>query len=229
MMEQKSTKPLHFSISSHRDTDKSIASVAGLILEGRSYKTSINPEGYEIGGAAFPLSHAPVYLSDTKDGCYIASGLTDSDGNFNFHNIPNGRYCIKVDHNNSTICDRKNQLLIDDKVERLDIKAIISDRRMIVRILSNPVENHRGPIEEGISFTMASDYNGMLKFRLNIPLNSIKLEILDLSGWIVFVRSYENISIGYETVVDLNYLERGKYIIQVSGSNYSASKELILH
>ena len=224
-MDKNTTKPLQFSISNHQDTDVRVASVAGVLLEARSYS---NPEGYEASGAAFPIPHAPVYLADVRDGCYIASGLTDNDGNFIFHNIPNGQYCIKVEHNNSTVCDRKNQLAIDDQVEHLNVKAIISQRRMIARVLANPSKNNRPPIEEGVSFELASEYNGLLKLRVSMPFRNLKMEILDLTGWIVFVKNFENISIGYETALDLNHLERGAYIIQVSGSNYTATKELIL-
>jgi len=224
-MDRKLTKPLQFSISDHQDADVSVASVAGVLMEARNYS---NPDGYDARGAAFPIPHAPVYLADVKDGCYIASGLTDNDGNFIFHNIPNGRYCIKVEHDNSTVCDRINQLAIDDEIEYLKIKAIISNRRMIARVIANSKENYRSPIEEGVRFKLASDYNGMLKLRVNMSLNSLKIEILDHTGWILFIRNFEDVSIGYETVLDLNHLEHGTYIIQVSGDNYTATKKLIL-
>lgn len=227
-MDPKTTKPLQYSISDHQDTNQSIASVAGVVLEARGYKNGLNPKAEEVHAAAFPIPHAPVYLADVKDGCYVASGLTDNDGNFVFHNIPNGRYCIKVDHENSTVCDRKNQLRIDDEIEHLDVKAIVMERRMVARVHENPSSNHRRTIEEGVSIELASEHHVRLKLRVNLPLSSLKIDISDQSGWIVFTRNFETISIGYETELDLNHLERGTYIVQISGSNYSATKELIL-
>ena len=113
-MRSLSTKPLQISISDFRDTDKSTATIAGLVMEARSYQKASNPEGNEVYGAAFPIVHTPVYIADMEDGCYIASGLTDSVGYFNLHTSPNGLYRIKVNHDGCTVYDQKNLIRIDD-------------------------------------------------------------------------------------------------------------------
>jgi hypothetical protein len=228
MMNLKSTKPLQLFISDYQNTESNVASVVGVVLEARSYRNVSNPANDVGYAAAFPISHAPVYLADAKDGCYIASGLTDNDGNFIFQNISNGWYCIKVDHDGSTICDEKNQIRIDDNVQNLDVKAIISKQRMITRVRANSLLNQRSPMEEGLCIELSPEYDGRLKLKVNMPFNHLKMKILDLSGWIVFIRDYKKIPEGYEDLQDLNHLDPGTYIMHISGSNYLSSKKLIL-
>ena len=227
-MNLKSTKPLKLFISDYQNTDINIACVAGVILEARSYRKVSNLANNVGYAATFPISHAPVYLADAKDGCYIASGLTDNDGSFIFQNISSGWYCIEEDHDGSTICDEKNQIRIDNNVQNLKVKSIISKQRMITRVIANSLLNQSSHMTEGVGIELSPEQNGRLKLRVNTPINNLKIEILDPSGWIVFFKDYKNILEGFEELQDLNHLDPGSYIMQISGSNYIASKQLIL-
>jgi hypothetical protein len=221
-------KPVQSFLSDYQDPGKGEASVAGLVMQARSLNKVSRRLRRKFPRSVMPLGNAPVYLSDFEDGCYIAAGLTDKAGRFFFQNIPHGEYCIKIDHRGSTRCDPESRLKIDAKISNLDFKAIISPKHMVTRIITNPLVHLKNPMAEGIHLELKDDTNVFLRTGTKIPLTDMKIEVSDLSGWIVFFRCYGDVPPGYEADHDLNHLGKGDYIIRISGSNYSLCKKLTL-
>ena len=56
----------------------------------------------------------------------------------------------------------------------------------------------------------------------------LKLEITDLAGWIVRTMDLIEIQAGYTDAVDLEDLEKGTYILEISTSRDRLSKQLVL-
>jgi hypothetical protein len=54
------------------------------------------------------------------------------------------------------------------------------------------------------------------------------LEITDLGGWIVRTMDLDEIQAGYSDAVDLEDLEKGTYILEISTNRDRLSKQLVL-
>ena len=193
------------------------ASVSGSLVE-----ISDNP------GKTEPLLNTPIYLADAKDGCYLAAGLTDDNGEFCFTHLVTGEYCLKVEHNGSVRYDERATLMIDTDGIHFDVTARLNGKRMITTITGTRSAVYWNPLVRGISFGPNPSLDGKLNLLLKDSFKRLKLEITDLSGWIVRTMDLGEIKAGYTETVDLADLEKGTYILEISIGRDQLSKQLVL-
>lgn len=193
------------------------ASVSGLLTEDKG----------EAGGSV-PLSNTPVYLADVKDGCYIAAGLTADKGDFCFSHLVTGEYCFKIEHDGSVRCDEGATITVDTDGMHFDILARVDRKRLITTIEGNRSGVYLNPLERGISFNPNPSLDGKLNLILKDSFKRLKLEISDLGGWIVRTMDFDGIQAGYTDAVDLEDLEKGTYILEISTNRDRLSKQLVL-
>jgi len=84
------------------------------------------------------------------------------------------------------------------------------------------------PLDRGISFDPNPSLDGKLNLILKDSFKRLKLEITDLSGWIVRTMDLDGIQAGDTDAVDLEDLEKGTYILEISTSRDRLSKQLVL-
>jgi len=193
------------------------SSVSGLLLE----------ENGETGEPV-ALVNTPVYLADAKDGCYMAAGLTGEDGEFCFSHLVTGEYCMKVEHQASVLCDEEAILRMDADGLHFDIEARLDRNRMTTTIKGNRPGVYLNPLDSGISFKPNPSLDGKLNLFIQDSFKRLKLEITDLSGWIVRTKDLNEIHAGYTDAVDLEDLEKGTYILEISTNRDRLSKQLVL-
>ncbi len=193
------------------------ASVSGLLMETGDH-----------AGKTQPVVNAPVYLADAKDGCYMAAGLTGDEGGFCFSHLMRGEYCLKVEHNGSVRYDEKAILKIDTEDLHLDITARLSKSKMTTTISGSRSADYLNPLDRGISFDPNPSLDGKLSLNLKASFKRLKLEISDLSGWIVRTMDLNEIQAGYTEAVDLDGLKKGTYVLEISTSRDRLSKQLVL-
>lgn len=175
-----------------------------------------------------PLVNAPVYLADAKDGCYIAAGLTGEKGEFCFFNLLTGEYRLKVEHDGTVKCDERMQLKIDSDGLQINLTAKLDNRKMVTTISGNRPAVHLNPLGRGISFDPNPSIDGKLNLISTEAFKRLKLEISDLSGWIVMTMDLDEVQAGYRDAFDLGNLEKGTYILEISTNRDRLSKQLIL-
>ncbi len=208
---------MHVYLLDPPDKGAGTASVSGFLLE-----TNGNLQ------EARPVVHAPVYLADARDGCYIAAGLSGDKGGFSFTHLYTGEYCLKVEHNGSVRCDEGAVLKIDTDGYHFDVIAKLGKRRMRTSITGiRPVE-YMNPLERNISFDPNPSLDGKLNLTLRDTFGRLKLEIKDMSGWIVRTMDLYEINPGYRDSVDLEDLEKGTYVLEISTGRDRLSKQLVL-
>ncbi len=193
------------------------ASVSGLLREDKSET-----------GESQALVNTPVYLADAKDGCYIAAALTGDKGEFCFSHLLTGEYCLKVEHHGSVRCDERARLKIDADGLHFDIEARLDRKRMKTTITGNRSAVYLNPLDRGISFNPNPSLDGKLNLIMKDSFKRLKLEITDLAGWIVRTMDLSEIQAGYTDAVDLEDLEKGTYILEISTSRDRLSKQLVL-
>jgi hypothetical protein len=193
------------------------ASVSGLLTE----------ENSDAGGSK-SLTNTPVYLADAKDGCYIAAGLTGEKGDFCFSHLVTGEYCFKIEHEGSVSCDEGAIIAVDTDGMHFDILARVDRKRMTTTIEGSRSSTYLNPLERGISFNPNPSLDGKLNLILKDSFKRLKLEITDLGGWIVRTMDLDEIQAGYSDAVDLEDLEKGTYILEISTNRDRLSKQLVL-
>ncbi len=193
------------------------ASVSGLLREDKGK-----------AGESQALVNTPVYLADAKDGCYIAAALTGVKGEFCFSHLLTGEYCLKAEHQGSVRCDERARLKIDVDGLHFDIEARLDRKRMKTTITGNRSAVYLNPLDRGISFNPNPSLDGKLNLIMQDSFKRLKLEITDLSGWIVRTMDLGKIQSGYTSEVDLEDLEKGTYILEISTSRDRLSKQLVL-
>jgi hypothetical protein len=208
---------MHIYLLDSPDKGIGTASISGTLLESigdeRQSQTVVN---------------APVYLADAKDGCYVSAGLTDDTGEFCFSHLVTGEYCLKVEHNGSVMCDEGAKLRVDRDGMRMMV-AITLDRRSIsTTITGNLPAAYLNPLDSGISFDPNPSLDGKLNLKVKESFPRLKLEITDLSGWIVRTMDLGEIHKGQSDSLDLDDLEKGTYILEISTNRDRLSKQLVL-
>lgn len=193
------------------------ASVSGLLKEDKGK-----------AGESQPLVNTPVYLADAKDGCYIAAGLTGEKGEFCFSHLVTGEYCFKIEHEGSVRYDEGATITIDTDGMHFDILARVDRKRMTTIIEGNRSSVYFNPLDRGISFNPNPSLDGKLNLIMKASFKRLKLEITDLAGWIVRTMDLSEIQAGYTDAVDLEDLEKGTYILEISTSRDRLSKQLVL-
>jgi hypothetical protein len=211
------SKALHVYLLDAPDKGVGTAFVSGLLEETSSGN-----------GQQRPVVNAPVYLADAKDGCYISAGLTDDKGTFCFTHLLTGEYCLKVEHQGSVRCDDDARLKIDTDGLHLEVKAILHGGELITSISRRGTGRQRNPLDHGISFNTNPNLDGKLNLILNASFPRLKLEITDLSGWIVRTLDMNERPAGHTETLDLEDLEKGTYILEISTSRDRMSKQLVL-
>lgn len=174
------------------------------------------------------LVNTPVYLADAKDGCYIAAGLTGEKGAFCFSHLVTGEYYLKVEHQGSVRCDEGAILKIDTDGQHFEIEARLDRRKMTTTFAGNSTAVYLNPLDQGISFNPNPSLDGKLNLFVKDSFKRLKLEITDLGGWIVRTMDLNEIQAGYKDAVDLEDLEKGTYILEISTSRDRLSKQLVL-
>jgi hypothetical protein len=193
------------------------ASVSGLLREDK-----------DKAGGSQTLVNTPVYLADAKDGCYIAAALTGDKGEFCFSHLLTGEYCLKVEHQGTVRCDERARLKIDADGLHFDIEARLDRKRMKTTITGNRSAIYINPLDRGISFNPNPSLDGKLNLIMKDSFKRLKLEITDLAGWIVRTIDLGEIQSGYTDAFDLEDLEKGTYILEISTSRDRLSKQLVL-
>ena len=217
MIETVNTRSMQVYLLDSPDLGIGTASVSGSLIE-----ISGNP------GKTVPLVNTPIYLADAKDGCYIAAGLTDDVGEFCFTHLVTGEYCLKVEYEGSVRCDEKATLKIDTDGIHFDVTARLKRKRMTTNITGTRSAVYWNPLVRGISFGPNPSLDGKLNLLLKDSFKRLKLEITNLSGWIVRTMDLGEIKAGYTETLDLGDLENGTYILQISTSRDRLSKQLVL-
>lgn len=193
------------------------ASVSGLLTELKGDT-----------GKSQAVVNSPVYLADAQDGCYMAAGITGEDGEFCFSHLVLGEYCLKVEHQGSVQCDEKAILKIDTDGQHFEIEARLDGNRMTTIITGNSSAVYSNPLDRGISFNPNPSLDGKLNLIMKDSFKRLKLEITDLAGWIVRTMDLREIQAGHKDAVDLEDLEKGTYILEISTSRDRLSKQLVL-
>jgi hypothetical protein len=193
------------------------ASLSGSLVEA-DYST----------GKMQPVVNAPVYLADAKDGCYMAAGLTGDGGEFCFSHLMTGEYFLIAEHNGSARCDQDTILKIDTHGLHLDVTARLGKSRMTTTVSGSRPAVYLNPLDSAISFDPNPSQDGKLNLILKDSFKRLKLEITDLSGWIVRTMDLNEIQAGYMNAIDLEGLEKGTYILEVSTPRDRLSKQLVL-
>jgi len=193
------------------------ASVSGQLLEDRDRAED-----------SIELVNIPIYLADAKDGCYIAAGVTGEDGEFCFSHLVTGEYCLKVEHQGSVMCDDGARLKINEEGQHFDIEARLDRNKMRTTITGNKSAIYHNPLDRGISFNPNPSLDGKLNLKMKNSFKRLKLEITDLGGWIVRTMDLGEIQAGYTDAVDLEDLEKGTYVLEISTSRDRLSKQLVL-
>ena len=217
MTETVNTKCMHVFLLDAPEKVKGAASVSGALFESD-----------EDSNDSIPVANVPVYLADARDGCYIAAGLTGEKGEFSFFNLQAGEYCLKVDHNGTVKCDERVKLKIDSDGLQVDVTANLNRSRMITSVTENRSSVNLNPLEDGLSFDPNPSLDGMLNLSSIETFKRLKLEISDLSGWIVMMRDLVEIQPGYTESFDLGNLEKGTYLLDISTYRDRLLKQLIL-
>ena len=217
MIDTVNTKCMQVYLLDSPDNGRGTASVSGSLLETVDH-----------AGKTQPVVNAPVYLADARDGCYLAAGLTGDEGGFCFSHLLRGEYCLKVEHNGSVMCDEKAILKVDTEDLHLDITARLSRSKMTATISGSRSAVYLNPLDRGISFGPNPSLDGKLSLNLKASFKRLKLEISDLSGWIVRTMDLNEIQAGITKAVDLEGLEKGTYILEISTSRDRLSKQLVL-
>jgi hypothetical protein len=217
MIETVNTRSMQVYLLDSPDLGIGRASVSGSLLE-----ISNNP------GETEPLVHTPIYLADARDGCYIAAGLTDDDGEFCFTHLVTGEYSLKVEHKGSVRNDARTTLKIDTEGIHFDVTAMLNRKRMTTTITGTRSAVYWNPLVRGISFGPNPSLDGKLNLLLKDSFKRLKLEITDLSGWIVRTMDLGDIKAGFTETLDLGDLEEGTYILEISTSRDRLSKQLVL-
>jgi hypothetical protein len=179
-------------------------------------------------GKSQALVNTPVYLADAKDGCYMAAGLTGEEGEFCFSHLVIGEYCLKVEHHGLVQHDEQAILKIDKEGQHFEIEARLEGTRMNTIISGNRSAVYLNPLDHGISFNPNPSTDGKLNLIMKDSFKRLKLEITDLAGWIVRTMDLDEIQAGHEDAVDLEDLEKGTYILEISTSRDRLSKQLVL-
>ncbi len=179
-------------------------------------------------GQSQAIANAPVYLADARDGCYIAAGLTGDNGEFCFTNLMSGEYSLIVEHMGSVKCDERAKLKIDADGLHFDVAARLDRKKMTTSIFENKSPGYLNPLESGISFDPNPSLDGKLNLVMKDSFKRLKLEISDLSGWIVRTMDLDEPRAGYRDAVDLEDLQKGTYILEISTTNDRLSKQLVL-
>jgi hypothetical protein len=182
----------------------------------------------KVNGQQRPVSNAPVYLADARDGCYISAGLTDVQGEFCFSHLLRGEYCLKVEHHGSVWCDESTNLNIDMDGLHIDVTATLIRQGMTTSVNRTRPAKQLNPLDHGISFDPNPNLDGKLNFMLKAPFPRLKLEITDMSGWIVRTMDLNGGQAGHTEALDLEDLEKGTYILEISTSRDRLSKQLLL-
>ena len=193
------------------------ASVSGLLTEinGDSDKSQV-------------LVNTPVYLADAQDGCYMAAGITGDGGEFCFSHLVVGEYHLKVEHLGSVRYDEQAILKIETDGLHFEIEVVLDGNRMTTNITGNRSTVYLNPLDRGISFKPNPSLDGKLNLIMKDSFKRLKLEISDLAGWIVRTIDLDEIQAGHQNAVDLEDLEKGTYIIEISTSRDRLSKQLVL-
>jgi hypothetical protein len=209
---------MHVYLLDPPDKGGGTASVSGSLVE----------ETNDNFGQTQPVVNAPVYLADARDGCYIAAGLTGDKGFFSFIHLLTGEYCLKVEHKGSVRCDEGARLKIDTEGLHFDVIARLGRRRMTTSITGIRPAAYLNPLDHAISFDPNPSLDGKLNLTLKDSFKRLKLEITDLSGWIVRTMDLDEIQAGYTNAVDLEDLEKGTYLLEISTGRDRLSKQLVL-
>ena len=217
MIDTINSKAVHIYLLDAPDNGIGTASVSGLLLEIPSGK-----------GKQRPVLNAPVYLADARDGCYISAGLTDEKGAFCFTHLIKGEYCLKVEHQGSVWCDKSTLLNIDIDGLHIVVTATINRGEMVASVTRKGPGKLVNPLDHGISFSPNPKPDGKLNLRLNESFPRLKLEITDMSGWIVRTLDLNERRAGHTEALDLEDLEKGTYILEISTSRDRLSKQLVL-
>jgi hypothetical protein len=208
---------MHVYLLDAPDKGVGTASVSGLFLETTGGD-----------GQTRPVVNAPVYLADARDGCYISAGLTDVQGEFCFTHLLTGDYSLKVEHNGSVWCDESTNLSIDRDGLRIDVTATLHRQGMSTSVERRRSARQLNPLDQGIIFDPNPNLDGKLNFMLKASFPRLKLEITDLSGWIVRTMDLNGGQAGHTEALDLEDLEKGTYILEISSSRDRLSKQLLL-
>ncbi len=192
-----------------------------------SVSGSLREDNGKAGGSQ-PLVNTPVYLADAKDGCYIAAALTGDKGEFCFSHLLTGEYCLKAEHQGSVRCDERARLKIDADGLHFDIEARLDRKRMKTTVTGNRSAVYLNPLDRGISFNPNPSLDGKLNLIMKDSFKRLKVEITDLAGWIVRTMDLDEIQAGYTDAVDLEDLEKGTYILEISTNRDRLSKQLVL-
>ena len=192
-----------------------------------SVSGSLREDNGKAGGSQ-ALVNTPVYLADAKDGCYIAAALTGDKGEFCFSHLLTGEYCLKAEHQGSVRCDERAMLKIDADGLHFDIEARMDRKRMKTTVTGNRSAVYLNPLERSISFNPNPSLDGKLNLIMKDSFKKLKLEITDLAGWIVRTMDLIEIQAGYTDSVDLEDMEKGTYILEISTSRDRLSKQLVL-
>jgi hypothetical protein len=211
------SKDLQIYLLDAPDKGVGTASVSGLLKE----TTSGNGQGR-------PVVNAPIYLADARDGCYISAGLTDEKGEFCLTHLVTGEYCLKVEHQGSVMCDESARLQIDSDGLHIEVTATLHGGEMITSMTRKSPGRRPNPLDHGISFNSNPNPDGKLNLLLNESFLRLKLEITDLSGWIVRTLDLNEPQAGHTEAIDLEDLAKGTYILEISTGRDRLSKQLVL-
>jgi hypothetical protein len=199
--------------------DKGIgtASISGMLFE--HYRENMQTR---------TVSNAPVYLADAKDGCYIAAGLTDNAGEFCFSHLVTGAYSLKVEYRGSVWCDEKTWLKVEQEGLHMMISVTLDGSSISTVIDKQRPATYLNPLDSGISFDPNPSPDGKLTLSMKESFQRLRLEISDLSGWIVRTMDLNEIRAGYSDTLNLDDLEKGTYILEITTNRDRLSKQLVL-
>ena len=217
MSELVNTGCMHVYLLDSPDKEIGTASVSGSLVENAGNN-----------GPSRAVANAPIYLADARDGCYIAAGLTGDNGEFSFTHLLAGEYSIKVEHQGSVKCDERTKLKIGSDGLHFEVTAKLDPDSMETSISGNRPSEYLNPLERGIGFDPNPSLDGKLNLIVKDSFKRLKLEISDLSGWIVRTRDFIEPQAGYRDTLDLEDLDKGTYILEISTSKDRLSKQLVL-
>jgi hypothetical protein len=208
---------MHVYLLDSPENDLGTASVSGVLMKDRGET-----------GQSLPLSNIPVYLADAKDGCYIAAGITGENGEFCFSHLVTGEFCFKAEYQRLVMCDERAVLNIDADGLHFDIESRLDSKKMTTTVRGNRSGMFMSPLDKGISFKPNPSLDGKLYLIMKDSFKRLKLEITDLAGWIVRTMDLGEIQAGYTDALDLDDLEKGTYLLEITTNRDRLSKQLVL-
>jgi predicted outer membrane repeat protein len=162
--------------------------------------------------ATNPAANVPVVLfnSDNKP---LAWSLTNSNGNFNFSNLPYAKYKINAQKPGYTL-NNTSDIELNDKISSIDkVVFQITKNNITLNIVNNEITNNSIKI-------YPNPVQNKLFLKLNPGKNSIlSITIYNSQGQVGRIINFTlSPSVEQTIVIPTNYLENGLYFGKISGT-----------